>query len=323
MNNQKGISLVALIVTIIVIIILAAIVINSNFNKTIDDASFTRRVSEMTEVYDAITQRGIEHRIDENMYPYIGTALHDTDPTVVNGIKYGDGYYYIETDAQKKNLNLERVVGNYIANYENGEIISTTKIVYEGKDYYKLSDISGAVQGGSIATANGEYSEVKGVNIPILSDGMVPVKKVNDKWVATSEDDDEWYDYATGKYATIMLMDELELSTASNYELRQMTRSEINELVNDSTPDEITVQGSTFIWIPRYTYKDDGNGNIEIVYSNLIKDYTEDGYVKSSAFYFGGYNGAESDIEPNSGYVGGGVELTGIWVSKYEAGFNK
>ncbi|MBR1373711.1 hypothetical protein IJ556_04585 [bacterium] len=317
MKNQKGISLITLIVTIIVIIILAAIFINYSFNNTLDSASFTRRVSEMSEVYDAIVQRGIEHKLDEDLYPYVGTKLTDAEPQVVNGVTYGDGYYYIETKQQKTDLKLERVVNNYIANYETGEVVSTIKIEYEGKDYYTLADVAGAVQPGSTTTPVGEYDEEQGVNKPTLSDGMVPVKQSGGDWVVTSEDDSSWYDYANGKYANMMLMDELTLDTTSNDELRNMTRDELNALSGT-----VVVPGSTFVWIPRYTYKEQG-GNISIMYSHLTEDYTENGYIKSPAFYFGAYNGADTDLEPNSGYVGGGKELTGIWVSKYEAGYNQ
>ena len=115
-----------------------------------------------------------------------------------------------------------------------------------------------------------------------------------------------------------MLMDELTTLTASNEKIRKMSRAELNSLAGD----KVVIQGSTFVWIPRYTYKYEGT-QLKIVYSNLINDYTDDDYIKNPAFYYGGYAGANGAEEPNSGYYGGGKELTGIWVSKYEAGYNQ
>ena len=316
MKKQKGISMISLIITIIVLIILALIVIRYSFTKTLDDSAFTRKVSEMTEVYDAVIQRGIEHKIDEDLYPYEGTKLLDSDPLEINGVKYGDGYYHITSDEHKARLNLERVKGNYVVNYSTGEIVSEIKVSYEGKDYYRLSDISNAVQPSNTAVAAGEYDSSNGVNMPVLSYGMVPVVGSGDEWVVTTQDG-EWYDYGIGKYATIMLIDELAVEGYSNDAIRKMSNSEIKAL----SGKKVIVPGSTFIWIPRYTYKEDASGEKQIVYSKLLEDYTKDGFVKHPAFYFGEYKGA-TDIDKNSGYVGGGKELTGIWISKYEAGYN-
>jgi hypothetical protein len=82
---------------------------------------------------------------------------------------------------------------------------------------------------------------------------------------------------------------------------------------------KIESEGSMFVWIPRYTYKDNGPGQPQsIVYSKLTNDYTLNGYIKSPAFYFGEYKGATAEND-NEGFVAGGRELTGIWISKYEA----
>lgn len=320
MKNQKGISLVALIITIIVIVILSAIVISGSFNRTLDDTSFTRIVSEMTEVYDAVVQRSLEHKLDDSLYAYVGTPLTDDSPEVIDGKSYGDGYYFIKEQADKEALSLERVRGNYIVNYTTGEVISSTKINYEGGGYYTLEDIANVVQPGSNVASGGEYDDDKGVNKPIISEGMVPVKEENNEWVVTTEDDNEWYDYANGKWATVMLLDELAVTGKSNSEIRAMSQSERIATLDGAV---VEVEGSTFVWVPRYTYKLE-NGEVKVMYSHLTEDYVADGYTKNPAFYFGEYNGAESDLanDNNTGYVGGGKELTGIWVSKYEAGFS-
>lgn len=319
MKNQSGISLITLIVTIIVIIILAAIVIGGSFNSTLDEATFTRTVSEMTEVYDAVVQRSLEHKLDNTLYAYVGTPLSNDEPKVINGITYGDGYYFIEEQTDKEALNLERVKGSYIVNYDTGEVISSTKIKYEDGDYYTLTEIAAAVQPAGNTNTTGKYNTEKGMNEPIISDGMVAVKEKDGEWVITSSDDDEWYDYSNGKWATIMLLDELTVTGKTNSEIRAMSQSEREVALKDTV---VEVEGSTFVWIPRYTYKVE-NGEVKIVYSKLTEDYLNDGYTKNPAFYFGEYTGADSDLvnDANTGYTAGGKELTGIWISKSEAGF--
>ena len=78
-----------------------------------------------------------------------------------------------------------------------------------------------------------------------------------------------------------------------------------------------TADGSLYVWIPRYTYKitsgehgsgeswnsldSKGSNKIEIKFSNVVSDNTNDGYMLHPAFAFG-----KDDLE-------------GIWVAKYEA----
>ena len=55
-KNEEGVSLIALVITIIVVLILAAIAFN-NSTSTIGKADYSKFVSNITEVQDAITQK--------------------------------------------------------------------------------------------------------------------------------------------------------------------------------------------------------------------------------------------------------------------------
>ena len=59
---------------------------------------------------------------------------------------------------------------------------------------------------------------------------------------------------------------------------------------------EVIENGSMFVWIPRYSKDAAGN----IVFSELYHDYTLEGYEVSPAFTQNG-------------------QVTGIWISKYDA----
>ena len=315
MKNNKGISLVTLIFTIIIIIIIASIVIYTGFSKNINKATFTKIYTEMQEITTAVQERQAANRINSSSYPYAGTKLTDETGVTINGIKYGEGYYMVTAEEVASGLGVENVTRDYIVNYDTAEVISKEPIYMDEKEMYTIEDLIENELNGELLTKNGEYDEIKGVNKPILTGGMIPVKYSGGNWVVTTEDDPNWYDYSAdaNQWANVMLLDDIELQGMTNEEVRN---SNVEELQGKTVVNE----GSMFVWIPRYTYKENG-GNYEIVYSKLTNDYVADGYVKNPAFYFGEYSGAETDVTPNSGYKAGGKELMGIWVSKYEAGY--
>ena len=64
MKNQKGVSLIALVITIIVVIILAAIAFNSS-TSTIEKANYSKFVSNIGEVRDAFKRASTEFKGDQ------------------------------------------------------------------------------------------------------------------------------------------------------------------------------------------------------------------------------------------------------------------
>ena len=315
MKNNKGISLITLIFTIIVIIIIASIVIYTGYQKNVNKATFTKIYNEMQEITTAVQERHAAHRINSSSYPYIGTELTDSTAITINGVKYGNGYYVVSPKQLSDELGVTNVNREYIVNYNTGEVVSKDPIYMDDKELYTIEDLIETELNGELLTKTGEYDEEKGVNKPILTKGMIPVKYSNGNWIVTNENDEEWYDYsaAADKWANVMLLDDIELEGMTNAQVRN---SDIDTLQGK----KVLTEGSMFVWIPRYTYKENGS-NYEIVYSKLTNDYVADGYIKNPAFYLGEYSGAETDTTPNSGYVAGGKELTGIWISKYEAGY--
>ena len=64
MKNQKGVSLIALVITIIVVIILAAIAFNSS-TSTIEKANYSKFTTNIGEVRDAFKRAATEFKGDE------------------------------------------------------------------------------------------------------------------------------------------------------------------------------------------------------------------------------------------------------------------
>ena len=136
------------------------------------------------------------------------------------------------------------------------------------------------------------------VNKPKLMAGMTAIKftdptgdeKANEgSVVKTTDTDTAWYDYDAKKWA------------------------------NAQTQD-----GSMWVWIPRFAYKvNKSTQTFDIVFlkdttntyidNGTEKDAEKDGYIVHPAF----------KNESSTGYENGGwdKDLTGIWVSKFEAGF--
>ncbi len=320
-KNNKGVSLISLAITIIVIIIIAGIAISNFFGETQDKATSAKVLNEFIEVENAVIQRGKEHKLDGSVYPYLGIKLDDDNAILINNKLYGAGYYLLEADSLT-NLGVTGTIKNYVVNYETGEVLLEEPYIIAQKQIYQKSELIDVETDNSI-TGAAEFDEAKGVNKPVLFSGMVPVKRSGGSWIVTVPNDPEWYDYAISgngpiRYANVMLLDDLALrdlnnNPVDNAKVRTMSIENMKGMT-------VTKEGSMFIWIPRYTYKTTGEST-QVVYSRLYSDYTLNGYIKSPAFYNGEYVGASADND-NAGYVAGGRELSGIWISKYEASYS-
>ena len=294
MKKNNGISMITLVITIVMIIILAGITLYygavQNIGKTTDTMSY----NEIFEVADAVATRTLMNRLNSSKYEYVGTPLDEASAEEINGKTYGEGWYKLSAK-QAEDLDLENIKGEYVINYLTGEVVSIRPIYYENEEYYSSTDIRDVVGGGDTVLTAGAYDEAKGINKPILVTGMVPVRNINNKWVVTSADDEKWYDYSSENkaWANIMLMDEIAVTGYTNEDIRNASLAELEGR-------EVTTTGSMFVWIPRYSSNSAG----EIVYSNLLTDYTQDGFVVSDSF------------------KSGTIDLTGIWMSKYDAELN-
>ena len=98
MKRNKGISLIAIVITIVVIIILAGVSIFYGTRENISTAYETDMYTEILNVSDAAYQRSITNRLDSVRYPFVGTPLTDTAPQVINNVSYGDGWYLLKVN---------------------------------------------------------------------------------------------------------------------------------------------------------------------------------------------------------------------------------
>lgn len=301
--NKKGVSLISLIITIVVIILLASVTIYYGLAENNEKANETKNVYEVQEILEAVANRTLLHKLNANYYPYIGNT--DFGSQNVDGITYSanDGWYFLSTNDEFSELSLENITGEYLVNYDTGDVISKNGIFYKDEIYYVLKDLNKDMGGGETVITKNNYDSDKGVNKPILSKGMIPVKLVGASWVVTTSDDKEWYDYSKEQkaWANVMLMDELAVEGYDNEAVRSATLSEL-------VGKKVETEGSSYVWIPRYTATSFGETGSKVIFSKGISDtktFEGETYVSSSAFQYEG------------------LELTGIWVSKYEASLNQ
>ena len=184
--------------------------------------------------------------------------------------------------------------------------------------------------------ADGSWSDLKQVNSPKLTQGMIPIKWNGSNWVITTGNDPEWYDYidtsVSGKtnashWANVMLSD-------GKYSSITPTPSGKTAATKD-TVVAIGDLGSMFVWIPRYAYNiksgvhTNSPGEIQIEFlkgtaktssqGNTFANIKADGSIDTTAT-------AGNDkwlVHPaflNNTTIGGwDRELEGIWVAKFEA----
>jgi prepilin-type N-terminal cleavage/methylation domain-containing protein len=139
--------------------------------------------------------------------------------------------------------------------------------------------------------SNPGYISNKGVNGPILAQGMTPVKWDGSAWVDTTASDTDWYNYTTTdkKWANVRTFD-----------------------------------GSMWVWIPRYIYKISSGwhtstvGTIDIQFSKGIDDNWNSSSIGDID------TGTTANTSNNKwtnhpAFTFGDTELTGIWVAKFEA----
>lgn len=138
--SEKGISLIALIVTIIVAIILAAMVIkvgNDGFGTT----EKAKIANEVRDVESAITKRFSDNAISETAYPLLGEKieLEDAITAICNNTEYSEtdirealtqNILYVRkiSSSTVNELGIKNATGNsYIVDYLTGRVYGPIK----------------------------------------------------------------------------------------------------------------------------------------------------------------------------------------------------
>lgn len=141
-KNEKGITLVALVITIMVLLVLAGIGINLGFDS-VKKARDTKLASELNMVQHAIletyTKYQVQAQVVEQDLP--GTKITDYGQVELKAFEFtdllkvtsytenmnNDEYYYeLSTASDFKTLGITENEDTYIVNYKTGEVMNIT-----------------------------------------------------------------------------------------------------------------------------------------------------------------------------------------------------
>ncbi len=152
-NNETGITILALVITIIVLLILAGITMNMG-KQGIKESKEDAKLTELAMVQNAVLQRKTKADLTGEEYPgqkitEAGVDLDnvigdindnkDTGEDAVTRKDSNNEHYYLLTDTNDglNGLGITNSEDAYIVNYETGEVINyTTKLTGTGKPLY-------------------------------------------------------------------------------------------------------------------------------------------------------------------------------------------
>jgi len=215
LKQNKGFTAIDLSIAVVIIIVFVSLIAILFFNSQVSSNNVKRNTlanKYVTDVLSAIDY--IDYNSVENSNNFLNKISEYMQDKIVNNnlsIKIND--YSIETT---KPYNMNIIVENY-----NEKIGNQNK-----EDFVKEITVIIKYKKGS----NGEYEDItvrrikareKGFKdelgiVPKISSDMVPVKYIyiNNEtgegyWQVTTENDPEWFDYSSKKWANAMLKDSL------------------------------------------------------------------------------------------------------------------
>ena len=345
-KSTKGITLIALVVTIIILLILAGVSIAmlTGNNGILSQAGRAK---------DRTREEGAREKIQLEVM-----GAYD---------EYGN------INVEKLKTNLDNNVGADTSKINDILIdgATTGKITVDGKDFYvdgngnvldydgpdgtdtpeKSTETTISRSNGTIDVVflqNTSYAVSQTPNAPALDNTMVPVKYNTEtkNWNVCSKDDTEWYNYVaqssttesggSSKWANVMLTDDIVVekdgTTYDASAIKDLLTSNSLQTIVGAT---VTTEGSMLVWVPRYAYRityKNSSGDV-LGYSDSRGIVTKDGKTPSSYQtpttsinvngsiestkyeYYRPHPAFETDL--NQG--GWSSRLTGIWVGKFEA----
>ncbi|MDD4067113.1 MAG: hypothetical protein PHH22_03985 [Clostridia bacterium] len=305
---KKGISLVALIITIIVLITLTSAVVLTGINTTQEAqlAVFYNNVSTMQEavqlkINNNITEYALKGIDNLEIYKWVGVVENYTESNAKSSINPTfDNTTINEISVAKIDNSIKNNISISDEEFEKYYISNNGTVYYEGFLYKGITYYNRVVSSQSIITptpttlclTDGTYNTQEQVNSPKLLEGMVGIYWNNDNEEITSNSPEwnysDWYNYQDKLYA------------------------------NAKTPD-----GSYWVWIPRFAYRINSGFNTSTTGAIDIKFLKDTSYIASDNTSIDSCTEGNGFWNQHSGFKYTGndnltYELPGFWVSKYD-----
>jgi prepilin-type N-terminal cleavage/methylation domain-containing protein len=220
------------------------------------------------------------------------SALESDAKMVLKGIEYQKLEDSSFNPSSINETNVKSILNIDDSNYQTLTVKEINGIIYVtivGKNKWDKLTVSGTKAKTSVNDTVASFSY--GANKPVLITGMTPIKWSGSAWVDTTESDTDWYNYTT---------------------------------TDKKWANARTADGSMWVWIPRYVYKISTGwhtataGTIDIQFSKGIDDNWNKAVIGNINLDQTA-NASNNTWTNHPAFTFGNTELTGIWVSKFEA----
>ncbi|MGE5456693.1 MAG: prepilin-type N-terminal cleavage/methylation domain-containing protein [Ignavibacteriales bacterium] len=280
-NNKKGFTLIELL-AVIVILAIIALIATPIIIGLIDNA---RKEAFKDGAYGVVKAGELLYATD-----LLKGTIEDVTFTYTDGVE--------SSSVSGKQLNYKGTKpknGKVVINSEGKIAIAIHDGTYCAERAYDDTEITlteKAIEECIIIGTYNYFVITKGVNAPKLTDGMTPVKWDGSAWINTTENDSDWYDYSTKKWANVK-----------------------------------TADGSFWVWIPRYAYQisdlyhmypatADIGGEIQIKFLIDTTDTTiDETTIDTNPTYSGD---SQTNYISHPAFTFGTTKIPGFWVPKFE-----
>ncbi len=151
-NNQKGITIVSLVITIIILLIIGGITVTVG-TGVIKQATLKNINTNMMLIQAKTKTIAEQAKFNNNQDNYKGTSLSEVsgnkkvDKVLETGIIEDTSKYYLLSQEDLISMGLEKIdiEDGYIVNYETEEVIYVKGYENDGVTYYKLNDMKNVV----------------------------------------------------------------------------------------------------------------------------------------------------------------------------------
>ena len=184
MRNNRGITLIALVIMVIVILILSTVGINTGLN-VIRESKYNRAIGEMkimqarvNEIYDdyksgSETQYGIQYSDMPADIKSIAQAayfeVHQSNPNIGDNISE---FRYLSKDYIKNTLDIDGIENDYFVNTSTRAVIMINGIDNQGTKVYSLSQIQNEQYNVDYINPDVKYSSEGDVFILTKTEGL-------------------------------------------------------------------------------------------------------------------------------------------------------
>jgi type II secretory pathway pseudopilin PulG len=200
MKSEKGVTLIALVLTLIVLAILVS-VIGYSGTKTVNYAKLTAFTTEMRIMQSKVNELYEEYKNGNDDILNNGEELSEDTPNIkvftALGIEDYSKYRYFDEETIKS-LGLEEITDEFFVNIATRDVISCKGIKYEGIRYYRLEDLPDGLYNVEYNNASGSPSFEATVEYSGNNEYKIKIRNIDysgniEKWtVAYSEGGSNW-----------------------------------------------------------------------------------------------------------------------------------